>query len=310
MAMNELQLFVDAGADDLERALLLSAKDDHTPDGAAERALSALGIAAPLVAHSVVASAAGASAAAGAASKGAGVATLVVVKWLGIGLLAGAATGGALVVAASHQAASERSVATHVTFTSTHERSAPAHPAPLVPPPPVAVESAVPAAAFAPSAQPTAGAQDVSKELALLDRARKALGAGEAHAALSALAEHDRRFPHGELGLEAKLLRVEALVAGGDNAQATRRARAFLAAHPNSPYTARVKVLLAKATHTAAPPSAAKPHAAPHVAAPAAKPHAVPHVAKSHVAKPHAPKAPAPNLVETPSSNVATFPSQ
>jgi TolA-binding protein len=291
--MNDLKLFIDEGADDLERTLLLSAKDDEVPDGAPERALTAIGVAAPLIAHGASGAAGGAAAAAGgAAIKGASAAGLVVVKWLGIGLLAGAVTGGALVAVSSRHAAADRSPATHVAFTF-QKQSAPAQPAPLVPPPPETAESAAPAVEqAAPSASTQNAAPDVSQELALLDRARKALGAGDAHGALAALAEHARRFPHGELGLEAELLHVEALLASGDGEQAASRARAFLTAHPDSPYTARVRTLLEKATHKA--PAPARQRAEP---ATASEP-------------PPAETAPAPSVTGPPSSNVASFPSQ
>lgn len=289
--MNELRLFIDDGADDLECSLLLSAKDDRVPDGAPERALSALGVAAPIIAQG----AAGAAGAAGgaAAVKGASAVGVVVVKWLGIGLLAGAVTGGALVAVSSRHASSAAHAPTPVAFHFAREQSPPIRQGPLVPPPPALADSAAPSAdtgTAAPSAEPAA--QDVSKELALLDRARKALGTGDASAALAALAKHDRRFPHGELGLEAELLRVEALEASGDNAAAAHRARAFLAAHPHSPYTARVKTLLAKATHRAPAPR-------PQRAAPPAP-------SKPLAAEP----APAQSVTQGSSSNVASFPSQ
>lgn len=82
---------------------------------------------------------------------------------------------------------------------------------------------------------------DLSAELARLDRARKKLAAGQPTAALEALDAYSRDFPRGSLRLEASVLRIEALAKAGRTAEAKERAKRFLAAHPNSVLTARVK---------------------------------------------------------------------
>ena len=61
---------------------------------------------------------------------------------------------------------------------------------------------------------------------------------------MSALSEYQRRFPGGVLAQEAMLLRIEALVAQGDQASAARLGRQFLARYPRSQLAARVKTLI------------------------------------------------------------------
>ena len=86
----------------------------------------------------------------------------------------------------------------------------------------------------------------VPAELALLDRARVAMDAGDTGRALSLLDGYARRFPRGHMTPEATVLRIEALVQAGDEAGATRLARAFLEGAPDTPYAARFRSLLAR----------------------------------------------------------------
>jgi hypothetical protein len=81
-------------------------------------------------------------------------------------------------------------------------------------------------------------------EIAALDEARSALRNHQPANALSALDGYANRFPHGVLAPEATVVRVEALLAGGDRVQAARLGRAFLAAHPDSPLAVRVRSML------------------------------------------------------------------
>lgn len=291
--MSELKRLIDEDADELERALLLSAREDRTPEGASVRALGLLGLA-PLAAQTALGTAAGAGATAatgGGAIKGGAVTGLVIAKWLGIGLLAGTVTGGALVAVAPRHAPAAKPPPVRVASPVSIPQSK-ARPRAVTPPAPATSASAMPVVGVLPPLAPhsEAASPDVSQEIALLDRARQALGRGDAHTALAVLADHDRRFPHGELGLETELVRVEALVQSGKRAQAVRRARALLAQHPHSPYTARIQTLLTQATGGAAPRTNAVS------------------------AKPPAPAAaepsPAASAPAAPPSNVASFPSR
>jgi hypothetical protein len=73
-------------------------------------------------------------------------------------------------------------------------------------------------------------------EIALLRDARRALHDGQPSSALSLLAEHERRFPHGALAEDCAAQRVFALCALGDVSQARAEGIRFLAAHAQSPY--------------------------------------------------------------------------
>lgn len=91
-----------------------------------------------------------------------------------------------------------------------------------------------PAAVPAPSSKP-----DLAREIRWIDAARAAVASKDRAAALAALDGYDRECAGGSLAIEAQVLRVEAT---GSPALA----RAFLAAHPDSPYAARVRKFVAE----------------------------------------------------------------
>jgi hypothetical protein len=82
-------------------------------------------------------------------------------------------------------------------------------------------------------------------EVALLDRARDLLAAGEITAANSALDRHAREFSDGVLTTEAEVLAIDGLLRSHHTAQAQLRAAQFLRDHPSSPLARRVRTLLA-----------------------------------------------------------------
>jgi hypothetical protein len=82
------------------------------------------------------------------------------------------------------------------------------------------------------------------EEAALLERARAALARSDTTGALSVLGTYGARFPAGRLGQEAAVLRVAALLARGDRASAVAATNAFVRAHPSSPYVARLRALV------------------------------------------------------------------
>jgi hypothetical protein len=86
----------------------------------------------------------------------------------------------------------------------------------------------------------------LSLEIALLDRARAATASGEPARGLRLLDEYRTRFPAGVMASEAAVLRIEATGATGDVAAARRLAKAFLAAHPQNPYAARIASVVGK----------------------------------------------------------------
>ncbi|HMI89914.1 MAG TPA: hypothetical protein VK509_01060 [Polyangiales bacterium] len=85
---------------------------------------------------------------------------------------------------------------------------------------------------------------DPAAEVALLQRARRAV-VGEPRAALALVAEHGRVFPQGMFAEEREALAVEALWRSGLREQAASRLRALLARYPRSSYRERLSALLA-----------------------------------------------------------------
>jgi TolA-binding protein len=115
-------------------------------------------------------------------------------------------------------------------------------PTSAAPTPPKVRLAPVARAPIAPAAG--AAAPSLAEEIATIDRARRALYDHDAHGALRALDEHDRRFPSGALAPEAQVLRVEALLAAGDRPGAEAVANRLLAASPSGPQAERVRMLL------------------------------------------------------------------
>lgn len=101
---------------------------------------------------------------------------------------------------------------------------------------------AVGATTRAPSA--AASSSTLQEQIALIDRARTAARSGQPAATLAALAEYSKQFPRGELQQEATMLRIEALVARGDKRSAAVLGRRFLAEHPRSALSGRVRQLI------------------------------------------------------------------
>jgi len=110
--------------------------------------------------------------------------------------------------------------------------------------PPSAETQATPPAANGGGAlaQRTAAEEDgYAVELQLLQRARAAVGSGDYRAALSAIAEHQQRFPRGRLREEREALRVSALAGVGRKDEARRAAERFRAAFPRSVLSSRIE---------------------------------------------------------------------
>lgn len=89
---------------------------------------------------------------------------------------------------------------------------------------------------------------DLAGELRTLEHVRSALAAHDSGEALASLASYQKSFPTKILAKEANVLEIEALLAAGRRGDAEARARAFLSSSEDSPYTARVRSLVAQPT--------------------------------------------------------------
>jgi hypothetical protein len=76
--------------------------------------------------------------------------------------------------------------------------------------------------------------QDLSKERAILDIAKVALGRGDASSALTRIEEHARAFPRGALSEEREALAIQALASSGRVSEAKTRAARFAKSFPRS----------------------------------------------------------------------------
>lgn len=120
---------------------------------------------------------------------------------------------------------------------------------PEPPPPPSAIPSAEPPAPRAPAAPPSSAssaappADLLAEEVALLDRARAALGTNPA-AALALAGDHASRFPQGKLGMEREIVAVDALRRLGRSDEARARGDLLLDRARGSLYEERVKKLV------------------------------------------------------------------
>ena len=92
-------------------------------------------------------------------------------------------------------------------------------------------------------APPADAASELAAEVAALRSAREALGRGQPQKCLEAVNAYFASFPRGHLSAEARLLRIEAMAAAGQRAQAAALARSMLAQSPRSPYAARLRAL-------------------------------------------------------------------
>ncbi len=86
-------------------------------------------------------------------------------------------------------------------------------------------------------------APSLADEVAAIRSAKGALAGGNAAQALRELDAYKVHFPHGRLAQEATVVRIEALINSGNPAAAGAIADRFLAAHADSPYSARVRSL-------------------------------------------------------------------
>jgi hypothetical protein len=121
----------------------------------------------------------------------------------------------------------------------------PDEPAPAVTRPNKArTKAAASARSIAPA--PQADEATVDEEVRLLHDAQLAVRSGDARRALSLLDEHASRFPAGKLADAREVTRMLALCDLGARAAAREKADHFLAEHPGSPFSDRVRRICAQ----------------------------------------------------------------
>jgi hypothetical protein len=226
--MKDLPRLRDERGSALEHALLGAGSSPVASDETRAKTMAALGLAGS------------ATLIAGAAAAGP-VTTLAKLGWakllLGVSIVGAAAAVPAGYYYARHQAAAVAAPAHRVAAVAEREVAAPIAAAPAIA---IAPEPAArPAAAL--SAHPVRAKGTLVHELAALDAARATLVGGDARSALALLDIYDDRFPHGNLELEAEVLRIDALAKSGRREAARQRAQAFLRRHPQSVLAARVR---------------------------------------------------------------------
>jgi hypothetical protein len=100
--------------------------------------------------------------------------------------------------------------------------------------------------AATPGAAAPSTSASIQEELSLLDRARVAVRAHDAHRALGLLDDHSQRFAQGVLLPEAQVLRIEALTASGETQRARALGRSFLQQYSGHPLADHVSKLIAR----------------------------------------------------------------
>jgi hypothetical protein len=233
----------------ISRILLESALEDHSAPGAAERALQALSVGSGVVATAVAVKASASS------SIGSQWVGLVVVKWVGLGLVAGVTT-----LLSAEYAVQAVSGKPHAAGAAPVPRPGaqirqgtpnarlvmPASPPP-VSPDALAPEPALPEATraprnFAPAAE--ASVQVAEPAAAPLNELRAIRAALAAHAparALLLVEAFEREHPGSSLSEEAAVLRIDALIGLGRGSDARALGEDFLRSYPHSAYAERVR---------------------------------------------------------------------
>ncbi len=103
--------------------------------------------------------------------------------------------------------------------------------------------------AFAPAPSalargPATTPDDFAAQLALVDRARRVVAANNPTLALELLDRLEREHGTGRFGPEATVIRIEALVRGGNRPLAETLADRFIGQHPSHPLVPRVRSLI------------------------------------------------------------------
>lgn len=254
--MTDPKRWIDDGASDEMREILIAASSEQPEKHAAERALVALGISG--------APATGLAAAKGAASttaiaKAASGPIALALKWGLVGATSAIATVGAVAVLRQSPAPSSAGTPAHLDVPpATGAVTAPAEAQVTLKealPPSAATEDVEHDGArrdlrqrkqaLTPSAAPRSEPASVMmEEVAQIDLARRAVARGDGPGAIVALDAYAARFEIRHFEPEALYLRMEALGHSGDLEGQRRVAERLLASFPSAPQSARARAVL------------------------------------------------------------------
>lgn len=199
--------------------------------------------------------------------------TMVAAKWLAVGTLSGLALAGTASVVSkvaspgatlltTHSVRQEgavtqvdgRAVTPGIPATDGEEspaRNGPTRSLPVVAAPtkPIAASKAAaptkePTTPAAPASASLPAAASLSREIALIDGARRSLAGGDLSGALQRLDDYMGLLRTGTLDREAQLLRIDALSQAGQRAVALSLAERYLDSYPNDPHAPRLRALL------------------------------------------------------------------
>lgn len=244
---------LDGGAGDAERRLIASARLDRVPHAAKARVAAALGAALELqAAPSEPPSAARAPLHRSGTRWALGVAGAGVVGALALSLWLRATPGESSNVVSSPAAAPFTSPTADSAKADSRaeparqpELTEQAEPTPQSEPPRVEPSAPSPAKKKAVAADSEAVESGLLAEVRALEAVSAAIGAAQPDRAARALDAYHRRFPHGELAIEADVLAIQLAVARGDDGAASAGAERLLARPEAEHYRARVHALLA-----------------------------------------------------------------
>ena len=228
--MNEPRRLLEDNPTGLERELLTAGASYRSSDSARQKTLTALG----LVAGTAAVSASVAAASTSAIEK---LSLLKLLTFSGVGVAMLAPVGYYTWQKLEPQV--EKPAPSIVAKAAPAARAAerPEAPAPVLP---AEVLEAPEVATPKPDSRSSASGA-LTAELGVLDTARSKLASGDARGALGVLDEYARTYPRGRLGLEAEVLRIDALAKAGETAQAKKRAEAFVKRHPKSVLAPRLR---------------------------------------------------------------------
>jgi hypothetical protein len=232
--------------------LLRSVADEQPSDDSMQRTLVALGVSGVVLTTTTAAGAAASGAkvtTAVGASVGKSVTAVLLMKWVGVGVVGGVG----LASAATVMTAPGKAPTSIASAPAPRRAVAPVvnqAPAPLVAPTRDSPEPTAPsprASVRAPEPAPEPSADVgalLAAEVAYIDRARRLLASDQPEAGLAQLSRYEREFPEARLLPEVLFLQLDACERLGHTADARRAAERLATRFPKSPHAARARAAL------------------------------------------------------------------